>query len=127
MFNVEPPSTISSDEPSQDITFGVDNPSYVAMMEITADNLNKEEIIDINEDKTPEETKTEDELTLDENISQEDPNKMDITVTDDNHTAADDQTLCTEETSPDSNTSANELLDIFDDNKNNPELEGNKI
>ena len=127
MFNVEPPSTISPDEPSQDITFGVDNPSYVAMMEITADNMNKEEIIDINEDKTPEETKTEDELTLDGNISQDDPNKMDITVTDDNNTAADDQTLCTEETSPDSNTSANELLDIFDDNKNNPELEGNKI
>ena len=72
MFNVEPPSNVYSEEPSKDITFGVDNPGYVGMTELAdlnADNKlenedggNHYEIIDIaenvenvkNEDKSPE-------------------------------------------------------------------------
>ena len=34
MFNVEPPSNIYTEEPSIDITFGVDNPGYVAMTDL---------------------------------------------------------------------------------------------
>ena len=72
MFNVEPPSNVYSEEPSKDITFGVDNPSYVGMTELADMNVinkvdneeggNHYEIIDIaqnvenikDEDKSPE-------------------------------------------------------------------------
>ena len=55
MFNVDLPSNVYSEEPTLDITFGVDNPSYVAMKEMS-ENKEEEgnlyEIINITEDKT---------------------------------------------------------------------------
>lgn len=55
MFNVDPPSNVYSEEPTLDITFGVDNPSYVAMKEMS-ENKEEEgnlyEIINITQDKT---------------------------------------------------------------------------
>ena len=43
MFNVEPPSNIYSKEPTDDITFGVDNPTYVALSEIKADDKDEKD------------------------------------------------------------------------------------
>ena len=37
MFNIEPPSNIYSDQPTKDITFGVENPTYVALEELGKD------------------------------------------------------------------------------------------
>lgn len=55
MFNVDLPANVYSEEPTLDITFGVDNPSYVAMKDM-GDNKEEEgnlyEIINITEDKT---------------------------------------------------------------------------
>ena len=55
MFNVDLPANVYSEEPTLDITFGVDNPSYVAMKDMS-DNKEEEgnlyEIINITEDKT---------------------------------------------------------------------------
>lgn len=36
MFNVEPPANLYSEEPTKDITFGVVNPTYVALTEINS-------------------------------------------------------------------------------------------
>ena len=36
MFNVEPPANLYSEEPTKDITFGVVNPTYVALTEISS-------------------------------------------------------------------------------------------
>ena len=58
MFNVELPANVYSEEPTLDITFGVDNPSYVAMKDM-GDNKDEEgnlyEIINITEDQTDQE------------------------------------------------------------------------
>ena len=43
MFNVEPPSNVYSEEPSRDITFGVDNPGYVGMTELTDLNVDNKD------------------------------------------------------------------------------------
>ena len=43
MFNVEPPSNIYGKEPTEDMTFGVDNPSYVALNEMREDNKDEKE------------------------------------------------------------------------------------
>merc|ERR1719369_1413530 len=43
MFNVEPPSNIYSKEPTEDITFGVDNPTYVALSEMKADKKDEKD------------------------------------------------------------------------------------
>ena len=61
MFNVDLPVNVYSEEPTLDITFGVDNPSYVAMKDMS-ENKEEEgnvyEIINITEDKThPDDTK----------------------------------------------------------------------
>ena len=60
MFNVDPPSNVYSEEPTLDITFGVDNPSYVAMKEMS-ENKEEEgnlyEIINITEDKTDQDVR----------------------------------------------------------------------
>ena len=61
MFNVDLPLNVYSEEPTLDITFGVDNPSYVAMKDMS-ENKEEEgnvyEIINITEDKThPDDTK----------------------------------------------------------------------
>ena len=34
MFNIEPPANLYSEEPTKDITFGVENPTYVALAEL---------------------------------------------------------------------------------------------
>ena len=36
MFNIEPPANLYSEEPTKDITFGVVNPTYVALTEINS-------------------------------------------------------------------------------------------
>ena len=60
MFNVDLPSNVHSEEPTLDITFGVDNPSYVAMKEMS-ENKEEEgnlyEIINITEDKTDQDVR----------------------------------------------------------------------
>ena len=43
MFNVEPPSNIYSAEPTQDMTYGVDNPTYVAFNETKVDKKDEKE------------------------------------------------------------------------------------
>ena len=63
MFNVDLPTNVYSEEPTLDITFGVDNPSYVAMKEMS-DNKEEEgnlyEIINISEDKTDQDDTKDD-------------------------------------------------------------------
>ena len=60
MFNVDLPANVYSEEPTLDITFGVDNPSYVAMKEMS-ENKEEEgnlyEIINITEDKTDQDVR----------------------------------------------------------------------
>ena len=36
MFNIEPPANLYSEEPTKDITFGVVNPTYVALTEMSS-------------------------------------------------------------------------------------------
>ena len=36
MFNIEPPANLYSEEPTKDITFGVVNPTYVALTELNS-------------------------------------------------------------------------------------------
>ena len=36
MFNIEPPANLYTEEPTKDITFGVVNPTYVALTEMTS-------------------------------------------------------------------------------------------
>ena len=43
MFNVEPPSNIYSEEPTEDMTFGVDNPTYVALNDRKVDDKDEKE------------------------------------------------------------------------------------
>ena len=43
MFNVEPPSNIYSEEPTEDMTFGVDNPTYVALNEMKVEVQDEKE------------------------------------------------------------------------------------
>ena len=64
MFNVDLPVNVYSEEPTLDITFGVDNPSYVAMKDMS-ENKEEEgnvyEIINITEDKTHQDDTKDDE------------------------------------------------------------------
>ena len=64
MFNVDLPANVYSEEPTLDITFGVDNPSYVAMKDMS-ENKEEEgnvyEIINITEDKTDQDDTKDDE------------------------------------------------------------------
>ena len=46
MFNVDPPSNIYTEEPSMDITFGVDNPGYVAMTDLPANETETVNVAD---------------------------------------------------------------------------------
>ena len=64
MFNIEPPANLYSEEPTKDITFGVVNPTYVALTEINSsdkgDGLTLESSHHYEEIHIPgEETKTE--------------------------------------------------------------------
>ena len=43
MFNVKPPSNIYSEEPTEDMTFGVDNPTYVALNERKVHEIDENE------------------------------------------------------------------------------------
>ena len=38
MFNIAPPANVYSEEPTKDITFGVENPTYVALEKLGKDN-----------------------------------------------------------------------------------------
>ena len=64
MFNVDLPLNVYSEEPTLDITFGVDNPSYVAMKDMS-ENKEEEgnvyEIINITEDKADQDDTKDDE------------------------------------------------------------------
>ena len=43
MFNVQPPSNIYSAEPTEDLTFGVDNPAYIALNDVNMDTKDEKE------------------------------------------------------------------------------------
>ena len=42
MFNIEPPGNLYSEEPTKDITFGVVNPTYVALTEMNSPDKGEE-------------------------------------------------------------------------------------
>ena len=130
MFNVQPPANICSEEPTQDITFGVDNPTYVALATISAppqqemsvaddeEDGHHYEVIEESENKPTVETKdvaNEDKLPL-ANISHEELQEIDVAASE-NVSVDEGQTSCgnivTNET--------DETLDIFDDILNKPE------
>ena len=65
MFNVDPPSNVYTEEPSLDITFGVENPGYelrpVTATAETETEADYYEIINIAEDETEQTKKAEEE------------------------------------------------------------------
>ena len=65
MFNVDPPANVYTEEPSLDITFGVENPGYelrpVTATAETETEADYYEIINIAEDETEQTKKAEEE------------------------------------------------------------------
>ena len=137
MFNVPPPSNIYSEDPTQDITFGIDNPTYVALATISAppqecetfetvadanveESGNHYEVIDVSDNISTVETKdvtNEDKLPL-ANISHEELQEIDVAASE-NISVDDGQTSG-------GNIVTNETLDIFDDILNKPDTEKEK-
>ena len=78
MFNVEPPSNIYSEEPTEDMTFGVDNPTYVALNERKVDDKDEKEshyetigyIKDEDNEKCEESLKEVTETTLESKVEE---------------------------------------------------------